>query len=85
MKLEVSYLFSTSSSGANFFIHYLSASVEIGKTMALSDEKIHTPGHKISDFLQTFIELSGFKNQLALRHRNFSSGSANPEIFYTSP
>ena len=43
-------------------------------------KKFHKPGHRFSEFSQTFIELSVLKAELAPPHRNFSNGYANLKI-----
>lgn len=43
-------------------------------------KKIHETRHIFPGFSRTFIELFGFKVQLALPQGNFSIGKANPEI-----
>ena len=51
MKLEVKYLFPTSSSGANFYIYYqLSEGLGMGKHlhMVLGRKRIHKSGRKLS-------------------------------------
>ena len=43
-------------------------------------KKFHKPGHRFSEFSQTFIELFVLKAELAPLHRNFSNGYANLKI-----
>ena len=85
MKLEVKYLFTTSSSGAIFFIHQLSGGLELRekKHMVLGCKRIKKSGCTFSGFLRIFLELCGFKIELAPPHVNFSNGDAKPEIVYT--
>ena len=84
MKLEAKYLFPTSSSGVNFYIYQLHEGLGMSKILAHGIRMPKNPQTReaFSEFSQIFMELSGYKVQLANPYGNFISGVANPEIIY---
>ena len=72
MKLEVKYLFPTSSSGANFYIYQVPEGLEMRKILA--------HGIRMQKNPRTMEDICKSKVQLAPQQGNFISGVANPEI-----
>ena len=84
MELEVKYLFSTSSSRANFFIYQLPEDLRMKRILVyeIGMQKNPQTSRTFSGFSRILIELCGSKVQLALPHGNFSNSLAIPEIIY---
>ena len=74
MKLEVKYLFPTSSSGANFYIY------KLYEGLGMIAHGIRMQNNH--GFSWIFIDLCGSKVQLAPLHKNFINGVANSEIVH---
>ena len=72
MKLEVKYLFPTSSSGAKFYIYQMPEGLEMRKILA--------HGIRMQKNPRTMEDICKSKVQLAPQQGNFISGVANPEI-----
>ena len=81
MKLEIKYMFPTSTSGANFYIYELPEVLGMKKIYAHGTRMQKNPQTR-EDILRIFMELCGSKVQLAPQHRNFINGIANPKVVY---
>ena len=81
VKLEVKYIFPTSSSGLIFYVYEL-PEMRKYQRMVLGCERIYNPGRKFFRSSRIFMELCGSKIQLAFLHGSFISGVTNPEIVY---
>ena len=79
-KLEVKYVFITSSSGANFYIYQLTGGLGMRKILAhgIRMQKNSETRETFSGSSQVFRELHRSKIQIASSHGNF----INPEIVY---
>ena len=84
MKLQVKYLFPTSSLGANFYIHQLPEGLRMTYILAhgISMQKNLQPRENIFWIFTDFHEIMGVQSQLAHPHGNSINGFANPEIVY---
>ena len=81
MKLEIKYIFSTSTSGANFYIYELPEGLEMRKILAHGTRMQKNPQAR-EDIFWIFMELCGSKVQHAPRDRNFINGITNSKIVY---
>ena len=85
IKLQIKYLFPTSSWGTNVYIYQLPEGLRIKKILAhmvLGCKRIHKPGLIISAFWGIFMKLCMSKVKLTPPHVNFINGVTNPEIIY---
>ena len=84
MKLEVKYLFPTSYSGVNFYIHQLPEDLGMREILAHGTTMQKNPQTRaeFSGFLRILMELCGSKGQFAPLLGNLINGVANPEIVY---
>ena len=80
MKLEVKYLFPTSSSGANFYIYQLPEGLGMRKILPRGIRMQNNPGKKFSWFSRIFMELCASKVQLASMHKISSMVSLTPKL-----
>ena len=81
MKLEVKYIFPTSTSGANFYIYELPEGLGMRKIYAHGTRMQKNPQTR-GDIFWIFMDLCESKVQLAPQHRNFINVIANPKIGY---
>ena len=84
MKMEVKYLFPTSSSGVNFCIYQLPEGLEMRKILALGIRMQKNPQTRadIVCIFMDFHRVMQVQSQLAPLHGNFSNGVTNPDIIY---
>ena len=84
MKLQVKYLFPTSSSGTHFYIHQFSEGLGMGNILAhgLRMQKKPQTSANIYGFSWKFMNLCRSKNRLAPPQENFSKGVANLKNLY---
>ena len=82
MKLEVKYIFPTSTPGVNNYTHKLPEVLGMRRILvhATRIQKNPQTGRIFSGFSQIFVELCGSKVQLTPPDRNFINGITNPEI-----
>ena len=78
MKLEIKYIFPTSTSGTNFYIYELPEGLEIRKILAHGTRMQKNPQAR-GDIFWIFMELCGSK---VSRNRSFINGITNPKIVY---
>ena len=81
MKLEIKYIFPTSTSGANFYIYELPEGLEMRKILAHGTRMQKNPQAR-GDIFWIFMELCGSKVQHAPQDRNFINGITNSKIVY---
>ena len=81
MKLGVKFLYLTSSSGENFYIYQLREGLGM-RNMLAHGIRMQKNTQTRDAIFWIFMEFSNSKVQLALPHKNFINGVANPKIVY---